>query len=156
MKLIIACDPKGGIGYQNKLPWTNIQGDLPRFKELTTGKKVVMGRKTFESLPIKPLPNRINYVLSKNQVKVEPGKLGVMSFSNLELMKNVIDDDCWIIGGAQVIKACWHMIDKVHLTKTLTEYTCDVFIDLLYLEQNFNMISEEQNNDHVYQIWKRK
>ena len=156
MKLIIACDPNGGIGYQNKLPWSKIEGDLPRFKELTTGKKVIMGRKTFESLPVKPLPDRKNYVLSKNQVKVEPGKLGVMSFSNLELMKNVIDDDCWIIGGAQVIKACWEMINEVYLTKTLTEYTCDVFIDLLYLEQNFNMISEEQNNDHVYQVWKRK
>lgn len=44
MKLIIACDPKGGIGYQNKLPWDKLQGDLPRFKELTTGKIVLMGR----------------------------------------------------------------------------------------------------------------
>jgi dihydrofolate reductase len=156
MKLIVACDPKGGIGYQNKLPWSKIEGDLPRFKELTTGKKVVMGRKTFESLPIKPLPNRINYVLSKNQVVVEPGKPGVMSFSNLSLMDRVIDDDCWVIGGAKAIQSCWDKINEIHLTKTFTEYTCDTYIDLLYLEQNFNMISEENNTDHVYQIWKRK
>jgi dihydrofolate reductase len=156
MKLIVACDPKGGIGYDNKLPWSKIEGDLPRFKKLTTGKKVIMGRKTFESLPIKPLPDRINYVLSKNPVHVDPGILGVISFSNLSLMNSVIDDDCWIIGGAQVIQSCWYKINEIHLTKTLTEYTCDTFIDLLYLEHNFSMFSEENNTDHVYQIWKRK
>ena len=52
MKLIIACDPKGGIGYNGKLPWTNLQGDLPRFKALTSNQVVLMGRKTWESLQI--------------------------------------------------------------------------------------------------------
>jgi dihydrofolate reductase len=55
MKLIVACDPKGGIGYNNKLPWSKIEGDLPRFKELTTGKVILMGRNTWDSLPKKPL-----------------------------------------------------------------------------------------------------
>jgi dihydrofolate reductase len=64
--------------------------------------------------------------------------------------------NAWLIGGAKLINSSWNMIDEVHLTKTLTEYTCDRYIELLYLEQNFNMISEEQNIDHVYQIWKRK
>ena len=54
MKLILACDPNGGIGYQNTLPWTNIRGDLPRFKALTDNGVVVMGRNTWESLPKKP------------------------------------------------------------------------------------------------------
>ena len=68
MKLIIACDPKGGIGFNGKLPWTNLQGDLLRFKELTTGKVILMGRNTWESLPKKPLPNRINVVVSSNTI----------------------------------------------------------------------------------------
>lgn len=156
MKLIVACDPKGGIGYNNKLPWSKIEGDLPRFKELTTGKKVVMGRKTFESLPVKPLPNRINYVLSKNPVHIEPGKPGVMSFSKLELMSNVIDDDCWVIGGAQVIDSCWDLINEIHLTRTDVEYTCDTFIDLKRLENTFQLVSEQKFIDHTYQIYKRK
>ncbi len=53
MKLIIACDPNGGIGYENRLPWSNIQGDLPRFKRLTEGQTVIMGRNTWDSLPKK-------------------------------------------------------------------------------------------------------
>ena len=62
MNLILACDPNGGIGYKNALPWKNINGDLARFKKLTTNQIVVMGRLTYESLPIKPLPNRLNSV----------------------------------------------------------------------------------------------
>ena len=64
MKLILACDPKGGIGYKNKLPWNKIQGDLPRFKRLTDDCIIVMGRKTWESLPVKPLPNRTNLIIT--------------------------------------------------------------------------------------------
>ena len=63
MRLILACDLKGGIGYQNKLPW-HIPLDLSRFKSLTKNGVVVMGRKTWESLPKKPLPNRVNVVIS--------------------------------------------------------------------------------------------
>jgi dihydrofolate reductase len=150
MKLIVACDTKGGIGYENKLPWSNIQGDFPRFKELTTGKNDVMGKRTWESIPIKPLPNRHNYVMSKTSIP------GAITLSYIDLLHNTAGNDAWIIGGGNVIKQCWGMIDEVHLTKTLTEYTCDTFMDLLYLEQNFNMIIEEQHTDHVYQIWKRK
>ena len=68
MKLIVACDPKGGIGYNNKLPWSNIQGDLPRFKNLTQGQIIVMGRNTWDSLPKKPLPNRFNVVVTSKSI----------------------------------------------------------------------------------------
>ena len=64
MKAILACDTHGGIGYKNKLPWKNLQGDLPRFKALTTGQPIVMGKNTWDSLPFKPLPNRLNIVVS--------------------------------------------------------------------------------------------
>lgn len=150
MKLIIACDPKGGIGYDNKLPWSKIEGDLPRFKELTTGKNVVMGKRTWESLPKKPLPNRHNYVLSIVAIP------GAVTMGDVKLLPNTAGDDAWIIGGGNVISQCWDMIDEVHLTKTLTEYTCDTYIDLLYLEQNFMCWFSEQHTDHTYQIWKRK
>ena len=156
MKLILACDPKGGIGLNGKLPWTQLQGDLPRFKELTTGKKVIMGKKTFMSLPIKPLPNRINYVLSKNQVITEPGKPGVMSFSNESLLNNFVDDDSWVIGGASVVKVLWDNIKEIHLSRTFTEYTCDTYIDLLKLETEFMCWFKENHTDHTYEIWKRK
>jgi dihydrofolate reductase len=150
MKLIVACDPKGGIGYNNKLPWSNIQGDLPRFKELTTGKNVVMGKRTWESLPVKPLPNRHNYVMSKVAIP------GAVTMGDIKLLPNTAGNDAWVIGGGTVIQQCWNMIDEIHLTKTFAEYTCDTFINLLQLENEFTCWLSEQHSDHVYQIWKRK
>jgi dihydrofolate reductase len=150
MKLIIACDPNGGIGYENKLPWSKIEGDLPRFKALTTGKKIVMGRNTYESLPIKPLPNRINIVVSSKLIE------GVLTIPNISILDSINLKDAWMIGGARLVNTNWWCIDEIHLTKTFTEYTCDSFIDLLYLEKLFKLETVEGFNDHVYQIWKRK
>jgi dihydrofolate reductase len=148
MKLIVACDPKGGIGYENKLPWSKIEGDLPRFKALTTGKPVVMGRNTWESLPKKPLPNRINYVFSRNALD------GAITLTDPIFLESVKDG--WVIGGSKVIETCWHLIDEVHLTKTFAEYTCDTFIDLNKLETEFMCWFKEQHIDHTYEVWKRK
>jgi dihydrofolate reductase len=146
MKLIVACDPKGGIGYNNKLPWSKIEGDLPRFKALTQGQNIVMGRNTWESLPKKPLPNRTNYVLSSKAV----GQAVTVSAIDL------IPDDSWIIGGAKVIETCWSLIDEIHLSRTFTEYTCDTFINLVKLEEDFVCWFKENLSDHSYEIWKRK
>jgi dihydrofolate reductase len=151
MKLIVACDPNGGIGYENGLPWSKIQGDLPRFKELTTGHVVIMGRNTWDSLPKKPLPKRENIVIASNL----DGLDSVITSSN----PNEIDKlypDSWLIGGAMLINSCWPLIDEIHLTKTFTEYTCDTFIDLIQLESNYSLISTEQFEDHEYQIWRKK
>lgn len=150
MKLIVACDPKGGIGYNNKLPWTNIQGDLPRFKELTTGKVILMGRNTWDSLPKKPLPNRINVVVTRQDIP------GVTTLSGIPERDNMDLSDVWLIGGAQLINSSWHLIDEIHLTRTIAEYTCDVSIDIVKLEREFMCWFKEQHTDHTYEIWKRK
>lgn len=150
MKLIVACDPKGGIGYDGRLPWTNLQGDLPRFKELTTGKVILMGRNTWESLPKKPLPNRINVVVTRQDIE------DVTTITSLPDRDTMDLNDVWLIGGAQLINSSWHLVDEVHLTRTLTEYTCDVSIDILKLEREFMCWFKEQHLDHTYEIWKRK
>jgi len=150
MKLIVACDPKGGIGYNNKLPWSNIQGDLPRFKHLTANQVVVMGRNTWESLPKKPLLGRLNFVVTSQNLLLPNGAIQVPNLNHFTEYK-----DAWLIGGAKLINSSWHMIDEVHLTQTLSEYTCDTFIDLLYLKQKFMKISTEYCVDHTYEIWKR-
>ena len=77
MKLIVACDPNGGIGYNNRLPWTNLQGDLPRFKNLTQGQVVVMGRNTWDSLPKKPLLGRLNFIVTSQQLNLPFGAISV-------------------------------------------------------------------------------
>ena len=148
MKLIIACDPEGGIGYQNRLPWSNIQGDLPRFKRLTEGHPVIMGRNTWDSLPKKPLPKRINIVVTSRPFEQE----------GVTCVDSIIDhsDFYWLIGGASLVEQCWPYINEVHLTKVYDQYTCDTFINLLYIEANFIRTYSEVFPDHKYEIWKRR
>lgn len=148
MKLIIACDLNGGIGYENRLPWSNIQGDLPRFKRLTDGHPVIMGRNTWDSLPKKPLPNRINIVVTTRPFEQE----GVTCVD--DIMNH--SDFYWLIGGARLINQSWQWINEIHLTKVYDHYTCDTFIDLLYIEANFIRTYSEMFPDHMYEIWKRK
>jgi dihydrofolate reductase len=147
MKLILACDPNGGIGYQNRLPWTNIRGDLPRFKRLTEGHPVVMGRNTWDSLPKKPLPNRVNIVVTSRPF-VEDGVASINRLLNYP-------DLYWLIGGAKLIEQAWPYINEIHLTKVYDHYTCDTFIDLLYIENNYVRTYSEMFPDHTYEIWKR-
>lgn len=149
MKLIVACDPKGGIGYENQLPWGKLQGDLPRFKVLTDDQIIVMGRNTWESLPKKPLPNRTNLVVTSNIMRHLPHD--TFPISNL----NSVTNDAWIIGGAKLINSSWHRVHEVHLSLTKSQYTCDTFIDLVYLRDNYVLSHTEDCLDHTYQIWKQ-
>ena len=150
MKLIVACDPKGGIGYKNQLPWGRLQGDLPRFKALTDDQIVVMGRNTWESLPKKPLLNRTNLIVTTQFISRLPNDS--FSISNIDS----VTDDAWIIGGAKLINSSWHRIHEIHLSLTKAQYTCDTFIDLVYLHDNYVLSHEQDHVDHVYQIWKTK
>ena len=75
MKLILACDPTGGIGKDNQLPWSMLEGDLPRFKSLTANQVIVMGKNTWLSLPKKPLPSRLNFVVSSSLLDLPNGAL---------------------------------------------------------------------------------
>ena len=147
MKLIIACDPKGGIGFNGRLPWSKIEGDLPRFKELTTDKIVLMGRTTYESLPKKPLPNRTNWVKTTRPID------GITNPADDVIVK---EREVWLIGGAKMISSYWEYIDEIHLSRTFTEYTCDTFIDLVKLENDFMCWFKDTLTDHTYEIWKRK
>lgn len=151
MKLIVACDPNGGIGYKNKLPWSKIEGDLPRFSKLTAGQVIVMGRNTWESLPKKPLLGRLNFVVSKSTLVLPNGAIQVPNLNHFSEYKNA-----WLIGGAQLINSAWHLIDEVHLTTTFTEYTCDTFINLMQLSKDYVCHDSERFLDHTYQIWKRR
>lgn len=167
MKLIIACDPTGGIGYKNKLPWDKLEGDLPRFKELTNGKVVVMGRKTWDSLPVKPLPNRLNYIYTsdpyslpfvynyKNGINHEKNVTCIFGFNDLKTLKYFNENAC-IIGGADLINKTWDRIHEIHLSRTKSHYACDKFIDLVYLENNFGLVESTEYTDHYYEIWTRQ
>lgn len=147
MKLIVACDPNGGIGINNTLPWPKLKGDLARFRELTEDKIVVMGRQTWNSLPVKPLPNRLNIVITTKRILAD-----VLVSESLHVLDHF--PDAWLIGGAMLINACWDKITEVHLSRTFAEYDCDRFIDLVKLK-DFTMTHIEHCEDHTYEIWNK-
>lgn len=155
MKAILACTPDGGIGYKNGLPWKYLQGDLARFKKLTDGGVVVMGRNTWESLPKKPLPNRLNLIITTGTIDVPKESPNILHTNNIDLLKFPLFKDAWLIGGSRLINTCWHLIDEVHLSRTYSKYTCDTFIDVVQLETDYALTSMLHNEDHVYEIWKR-
>ena len=150
MKAIMACDPYGGIGIEGRLPWTRLDGDLARFKELTNGSTVIMGHSTWRSLPFKPLLNRTNVVVSNHKLQLPPS---VKVINNIDDLADY--SDAWFIGGARLLDEVWDQIDQFHLTKASKAYDCDTFIDLEYLEDNFELTSEEVFKDNIYEIWQR-
>lgn len=138
--IIVALDEENGIGKNGGLAW-HISGDLKSFKTLTTAVKapgmrnaVIMGRKTWDSLPEKfrPLPARLNVVLSKNADIDLPQ--GVLSFTGLdEALNDLVSDNTidkvFVMGGAQVYaQAISHpACEGLHVTHVQGDFDCDVF-----------------------------
>jgi dihydrofolate reductase len=114
ISLIAAVSENGVIGVDNKLPWY-IPEDLKRFKELTSGKTVIMGRKTYDSIG-KPLPNRLNIVVSRNKDLHIDGCLVVDSIVNA-IRKAGTDKDIFIIGGGEIYKKSVRFARRIYLTK---------------------------------------
>lgn len=116
--LIAAMDYNRNIGLNGDMPWGNtMKSDLKRFKELTDGHTIIMGRKTFESLP-GVLPNRYHMVLSHKKVKTESPFVGVTD--NLDKLARIYkhsDDEAFVIGGAQIYEQFMPYADRIYLTK---------------------------------------
>lgn len=128
VNLIVATGENGEIGRNGDLIW-HISDDLKRFKALTTGHPVIMGRKTWESLPVKPLPGRRNIVLSSDASAPRQGAENVNSVEQaLEATKG---ESPFVIGGAQVYKAFLPYVTRIYLTEILDSASdADVFLNL--------------------------
>lgn len=123
MKLfhVVAVAKNGVIGKDGKLPW-HFSSDLKHFKQLTWGNTILMGRKTFESLG-KPLPGRINFVLSRSAAAA----VGANFFTSLdEALRAVTTPQCYVIGGAEIFKQTIGQVDGIYLTHIEEEYEGDV------------------------------
>lgn len=121
--MIVASSDNNVIGKDNKLIWT-LKDDLKRFKELTSGSTVIMGRKTFESIG-KPLPNRVNIVLSRKRMLID-GCIVVDSIGKA-IKKSDNNKEIFIIGGSEIYKLSIKFVDKIYLTKVHTEVEGDSY-----------------------------
>ncbi len=115
------------IGRDNQLPWY-LPADLKRFKALTTGHHLIMGRKTFESLG-KPLPGRTNVVVTRSGDFCAPGIVVVPSLdAALDVARG--DDEPFIAGGAQIYEQTIHRADRMYITRIHADFEGDaVFPD---------------------------
>ena len=161
LSLIVATTLKGGIGHENALPWPHNTEDMQWFRKHTKGKTVVMGRKTWESLPTKPLPGRINIVISSSSV---PGAHVCLSLKQgvphlLTQLRDISDDrEVVVIGGGRLYTALFPYVNKVYFSRIYGNYACDTYFhinDLLTDHKFIWKLVEHQYTDdasfHVYE-----
>ncbi|NRT78685.1 dihydrofolate reductase [Clostridium beijerinckii] len=127
ISIIVAIAKDNVIGKDNKLLW-HISEDLKRFKKITTGKKMIMGRKTFESLP-GILPNREHIVLTRdNNFNVDSDKVTIEHDFNSVLQRySECEDEVFVIGGAEIYKQFLPYAKKLYLTKVDEEFEGDTY-----------------------------
>ena len=152
--LIWAQDEHGGIGKNGTLPW-HISEDLKNFKKLTSGSTILMGRNTWESLPIRPLPERRNIVLSHQEIP------DVECYTSVEECVETLYGDgtekLFVIGGTTVYCNFIHRADELHITHVdeLTEGIDTYFpVTILKIQKEFEQIEERALSDNaVYSRW---
>lgn len=127
ISIIVAMDEKRGIGKNGGIPW-HIPEDLKRFKAITSGHPVIMGRKTFESIG-HPLPNRTNIVVTRDKKKTISGTIMANSLEEaIRLAQGKPgSDEISIIGGGQIYAQAIRLADKLYLTIVEGTYDADTF-----------------------------
>jgi dihydrofolate reductase len=157
---IVAMDESRAIGIEGKLPW-NIPEDMRRFSKLTSGNTVLMGRKTYESLPAKfrPLPNRANIIASRKGSTVNLGAGAILCekpenfLTSLKLGREKIVGNLWIIGGAEIYRLSMPFWDVVELTRVEGRHAADAFFP--EFESNFKLVAQEPGPKCVFQRYER-
>ena len=130
INLIVATDQKYGIGRENALPWPRNKRDMEWFRQATMGHVVVMGRRTWESIGSKPLPGRINGVISSKPVDGAHGSYGGDLDKILPMIQDRYPDlHIFVIGGADIYKQSISVADKLFLTTFPRTYDCDTYIE---------------------------
>lgn len=125
ISIIVAIGENHAIGNNNELLW-HIPEDLRRFKHITRGHKIIMGKRTYESLPVQPLPERTSIVISDDPKDVFEGC--IMAYSIEEALKHCgPDEECFVIGGGMVYKQFLPLADKLYITKVHATFDADTF-----------------------------
>ena len=124
--IIVAIESKHGIGFKNNIPWY-ISNDFKKFKSKTINNIVIMGRKTWESLPRIQLPSRINIVITRYNYIDSKDLYFVKSFDRaLELSKE-FDKSIYLIGGTRIFSLGLNVVDRIYVTRINEHYLCDTF-----------------------------
>lgn len=157
--LIAAAAENNALGKDNQLVW-HLPNDFKRFKQITSGHYIIMGRKTFESLP-KPLPNRTHIIITRQKnYKVE----GCHVVNSIEKAIEISpkDEEVFIIGGAEIYNQSIDFADKIELTRVHSNFDADAYFPEINLNEwelifeEFHTKDEKHNFDFTFQTFVKK
>ena len=152
LTIIVAAGENDAIGKDNKLIW-HLSDDLKRFKALTSGHNIIMGRKTFESFP-KPLPNRTHVVISRQKDYQAPE--GVIIVNSLENAINATrqDNQSFVIGGGEIYKQAILLANKIEMTRVHESFDADTFFpkidSTIWKEVSNTVHNKDENHEHSF------
>lgn len=159
LNAIFACDDNWGIGKGNDLPWPRNEYDMKWFRENTADGVVVMGRKTWQSLGNKPLPKRINCVVSRDISTIEGSPdvrvAGIDSNTLQQIDDRFSPKKIWVIGGGEIYKQTIPFCDFVYMTRFHGSYPCDTFVDKSLMDRFVMMTSVQKTPECTFSIWRR-
>ena len=157
--IIAAAAENNALGKNNELVW-HLPNDFKRFKSLTTGHHIIMGRKTFESFP-KPLPNRVHVVITRQENYKPEGCIVVDSIEKA-IAVCPENEDTYIIGGGEIYNLALPFTDIIELTKVHHTFEADTFFpkinknEWVLVESEENQKDEKHLYDYTYETYIRK
>jgi dihydrofolate reductase len=161
ISLIVAVDNNGGIGIRGKLPW-RLSSDLQRFKKLTMGHHLIMGRKTYESIG-RPLPGRTTIVLTRNPNFHPDSCLTASSLEEaLRISEKRGEQEVFVIGGGEIFQEIIGRADRIYLTRVITVVEADTYFPALepeeweVVESSFHFADEKNEFASTYTLLYRK
>ncbi len=151
---------EGVIGNGDKLPWSRLEGDLPRFKQLTLEHPIIMGKNTWFSLPKQPLPGRLNVVVSPSLYESSRELAGAVLVPTLEdalAHVQTLNTESFIIGGKRMFEESLPLASRVYLTETKENYKGNVIVSgFSFPPSDWRMMSKEVKQDHAFSIYDRR
>jgi dihydrofolate reductase len=150
INIIVAVASNGAIGKDGDLLW-HISEDLKYFKKTTLNSTVVMGRKTWEALPFKPLKNRRNIILTKNEDFTEKNAEIFHEIKEI-IFLNKENENLFIIGGGAIYKEFLPYADKIYLTKVYKDFDADTFFPTLNADDWKEVFRSERQKDEETQL----
>ena len=149
--IVVIIDENNGIGKDGDL-LCHLPNDLKHFKQITTGQSIIMGRKTFESLPKGALPNRINIVITSDNKENYPGCIVARSVDEAILLSEE-QEKVYIVGGGKIYNSTLHLANKLYLTRIHHIFDkADTFFPEIDFD-NWKLVEEEKHKadeKHLY------
>jgi dihydrofolate reductase len=157
--MIAAAAENNALGKDNELVW-HLPDDFKRFKNLTSGHPIIMGRKTFESFQ-KPLPNRLHIIITRQKNYQAEGCLVVSNLENAIALTDK-NQDAFVIGGGEIYQQALSFTDKIELTRVHDSFEADTFFPEIdekewqLIQEEYHPKDEKHKIDFTYQTFTRK